>query len=300
MKKIFNKKFLKEYLFITFGVFLVALSFSFFLDPYDLVIGGVSGLAIIFKQLIDTSTFMLITNVLLLLIGLMFLGKDFFVKTAYGSLMFPILTYPLNALYKFLCEYSGHDHLVSTNDLLLVTVFGALIMGMGIGIAIKHGGTTGGTEVAQSILYKFFRMPYSVSLFLFDGIIVLLGFFFVRDLNGNFQFTNLLYAIIFIYLSGMVTDQIVFRGFNKRAVHIISEKNDEIKKRILEDFERGVTQIHAVGGYTGENRNKLVCVLSTSEFYKLKMIINDIDPKAFYYVVRASEVGGEGFTYNEM
>ena len=300
MKKIFNKKFLKEYTFISFGVFLVALSFSFFLDPYDLVIGGVSGLAIIFKHILDTSTFMLITNALLLVLGLAVLGKEFFIKTAYGSLLFPLMTYPLNALYKYLCELSGHDHLINTNDMLLITVFGALIMGLGIGIAIKHGGTTGGTEVAQSILYKFFRMPYSVSLFLFDGIIVLLGFIFVRDVNGNLQFTNLLYAVIFIYLSGMVTDQIVFRGFNKRAVHIISEKNEEIKKKILEDFERGVTQIHAIGGYTGADRSKLICVLSTSEFYKLKMIINEIDPKAFYYVVRANEVGGEGFTYNEM
>lgn len=299
MKKIFTKKFFKEYAYITLGVFLVALSFSFFLDPYDLVIGGVSGIAIILEQYMDTSLVILLINGALLVLGFFLLGKEFFVKTAYGSLMFPIIIYPLNLLYGVLVEMNHGELLISNEEMLLITLFGALIMGLGLGIAIKHGGTTGGTEIAQNICYKYFRMPYSLSLFLFDGIIVLIGFLALKSPEGKYQFTFLLYAIIFIYISGLVTDQIVFRGFNKRAVYIISEQNDAIKKRILEDFERGVTQVQVVGGYTGKDRSKLVCVLSTSQFYKLKMIINDIDPKAFYYVVRASEVGGEGFTYNE-
>ena len=299
MKKIFNKKFFKEYAFITLGVFLVALSFSFFLDPYDLVIGGVSGIAIILEQYMDTSLVILLINGALLILGWFLLGKEFFIKTAYGSLMFPIITYPLNLLYEVLVEINHGELLISNDEMLLITLFGAIIMGLGLGVAIKHGGTTGGTEIAQNICYKYFRIPYSLSLFLFDGIIVLIGFLALKSPEGKYQFTFLLYAIIFIYISGLVTDQIVFRGFNKRAVYIISEHNDEIKKRILEDFERGVTQVQVVGGYTGKDRSKLVCVLSTSQFYKLKMIINDIDPKAFYYVVRASEVGGEGFTYDE-
>lgn len=299
MKKIFTKKLFKEYAFITLGVFLVALSFSFFLDPYDLVIGGVSGIAIILEQYMDTALVILLINGALLILGWFLLGKEFFMKTAYGSLMFPIITYPLNLLYEVLVEINHGELLISNEEMLLITLFGAIIMGLGLGVAIKHGGTTGGTEIAQNICYKYFRMPYSLSLFLFDGIIVLIGFLALKSPEGKYQFTFLLYAIIFIYISGLVTDQIVFRGFNKRAVYIISEHNDEIKKRILEDFERGVTQVQVVGGYTGKDRSKLVCVLSTSQFYKLKMIINDIDPKAFYYVVRASEVGGEGFTYDE-
>lgn len=299
MKKIFTKKLLKEYGYITFGVFLVALAFSFFLDPYDLVIGGVSGIAIILKPYMDTSLVMLIINAGLLVLALALLGKEFVVKTAYGSIMFPVMTYPLNLLYSALVELNHGELLINKSEMLLITLFGALIMGLGLGITIKHGGTTGGTEIPQNICYKYFRMPYSLSLFLFDGIIVLIGFLLLKSPEGKYQFTFLLYAIIFIYISGLVTDQIVFRGFNKRAVYIISEHNEEIKKRILEDFERGVTEIQVVGAYTGKDRSKLVCVLSTSQFYKLKMIINEIDPKAFYYVVRASEVGGEGFTFNE-
>jgi len=110
------------------------------------------------------------------------------------------------------------------------------------------------------------------------------------------DFHMVLYAVIFAYLSGLVMDQIVFSGFNSRAVNIISDKNEEIKQRILNDFERGVTEIKVVGGYTNDEKSKLVCILSSNEFYKLKAIIHEIDPNAFFYVVRASEVSGEGFT----
>ena len=294
------KSILKQYILMTIGVMLVALSFSFFLDPYNLVIGGVGGIAIIFKQYMDTSLMILIINVALLILALILLGKQSCINSIYGSLMFPVFTKVFNLIYEALKTLNNGNNLVSENNMLLITLIGAIIMGIGLGVVVKYGGTTGGTEIPQNIVFKYWKMPYSLSLFLFDGTIVLLGFIFVRDANGMLQYEYLLYAIIFIYLSGLVMDQIVFRGFNKRAVSIISEKNEEIKEKILHDFNRGVTVVNAVGGYTGEARTKLVCVLSTSQFYRLKAIINEIDPHAFYYVVRANEVGGEGFTYDEV
>ena len=300
MEKSKKKNFIKEYLLMTVGVMLVALSFSFFLDPYNLVIGGVGGIAIIFKPYMDTSLMILIINIVLLFLALILLGKKSCINSIYGSLMFPVFTKLFNILYEALVKLNNGNILVSENNMLLVTLIGAIIMGIGLGVVVKHGGTTGGTEIPQNIVFKYWKMPYSLSLFLFDGTIVLLGFIFVRDQNGMLQYEYLLYAVIFIYLSGAVMDQIVFRGFNKRAVSIISEKNEEIKEKILKDFNRGVTIVNAIGGYTGEKRTKLVCVLSTSQFYRLKAIINEIDPHAFYYVVRANEVGGEGFTYDEI
>lgn len=300
MKKLNLKGQFKEYFWMTVGVMLVALSFSFFLDPYNLVIGGVGGIAIIFKQYMDTSLMILIINVFLLIIALIFLGKRQCINSIYGSLTFPLFTKIFNIIYEALKKLNDGNNLISNDNMLLITIFGAIVIGVGLGLVVKHGGTTGGTEIPQNIFLKYWKIPYSVSLFMVDGVIVFLGFLFVRDGSGKLQYDFLLYAIIFIYLSGIVMDQIVFRGFNKRAVYIISEKNDEIKQRILVDFERGVTEIKAIGCYTGKERSKLVCVLSSKEFYKLKAIINDIDPTAFYYVVRANEVGGEGFTYDEM
>ncbi|MBQ7276618.1 MAG: YitT family protein [Bacilli bacterium] len=298
MNKVVKKK-IKEFLWVTLGVILIALAFSWFLDPYNLVIGGASGLAVIFKNFtsIPSNVFIFGINGILLIIGFIFLGKDFLIKTIYGSLTFPAWVWVLDLLYKQIVKINGTEYLIEPTNMLLITLFAAIIMGFGLGIVVKHGGTTGGTEIAQNILYKLWRTPYSLSLYLIDGVIVLLGFFFIRGNNNEFLFDVLLYEIIFLYLNGVVMDQIIFSGFNRRAVMIISEKSAEIKERILNDFKRGVTEVKVVGGYTGDNKTQLICVLSSNQFSKLKMILNELDPKAFYYVMRANEVGGEGFSY---
>lgn len=296
MKKILTKKNIKEWSLVTFGNLLVAISFSFFLDPLNIVIGGSTGLSTILKYLfsIDTAISVFVINFVLLIVGLVFLGKDFFIKTLYSTFILPIFISLCNFIYGLLTK----DGQLLVSDQLLCILFSSLIMGLGIGIVMRKGGTTGGTEVPQQMMYKYLHIPFSISLFLIDGVIVFLGAFFIKDSTQVINFTMILYAAIFIYLSGFVMDQIIFSGFNSRAVYIISEKNDEIKKRILEDFDRGVTQIRVVGGYTNQDRSQLVCILSSGEFYKLKSIINELDSKAFFYVVRANEVSGEGFTHH--
>lgn len=279
-----------EWVYITIGVMIASFAFSFFIEPHNLVIGGVSGLGIILKSLwkFDTSFIILALNLILLLIGLMFLGKEFFLKTVYGSLIFPLFIKVFNVLYELL-EVSP-----STDKLLLI-LFSSVIMGVGLGITIKFGGTTGGADIPQKILLKYFHIPFSVSLFFIDGSVILFGFFVM---GGN-DFSAILYGILFIFLSGFTMDQVVFSGFNKRAVSIISSKSEEIKNRILEDLGRGVTKIQVFGGFSNHQKTNLICVLSTFEFYKLKKIINEYDPYAFFYAVRASEVSGEGFTYEK-
>ena len=295
------KKKIKEYIWVTVGVMLIAMSFSWFLDPYNLVIGGVSGLAVILRTFtsLPSNVFILGINVILLILGFIFLGKDFLFKTLYGSLTYSFWIWIFDMIYKQLNKLNGTETLIDPKNMLLITLFAAIIMGFGLGIVVKHGGTTGGTEIVQNICYKFWKMPYSLSLYLFDGVIVFLGFLFIKGSSNEYQFDILLYEIIFLYLNGIVMDQIIFSGFNKRAVMIISEKSEEIKNRILHDFNRGVTEINVTGGYTGENKKQLICVLSSRQFSKLKMILNEIDTKAFYYVMRANEVGGEGFSYDE-
>jgi len=293
-KKYFTKEHLKDWSLVTLGNLLVAFSFSFFLDPNNLVIGGTTGVATILRELftIDPSITAFVINTILLIVGLILLGKEFFIKTVYSTLVFPIMIKVLNILYNLITPEGE----VLISDPMLVIIFSSLILGLGIGLVLRQGGTTGGTEVGQKILFKYMHIPYSVSLFLIDGVIILLGAVLIKEEGQIMDFHMVLYAVIFAYLSGLVMDQIVFSGFNSRAVNIISDKNEEIKQRILNDFERGVTEIKVVGGYTNDEKSKLVCILSSNEFYKLKAIIHEIDPNAFFYVVRASEVSGEGFT----
>ncbi|MDD3191517.1 MAG: YitT family protein [Bacilli bacterium] len=283
-----NKNKVKEVGFITLGVMLSSFSFSFFLSPKNFVIGGASGIGTLLFGLFgwDPALTILIINIILLFVGLFFLGKEFFLKTVYGTLLYPVFIKGFDLLYQWLQPNPINDH-------LLIIIFAAIIMGFGLGIVIKYGATTGGTEIPQNILLKYFHIPYSVSLYLIDGIVVICSIFVFHD------FSLILYGIIFIYLSGFVIDQVVFSGFNKRAVSIISTQAEQIKERILVDLGRGVTQIRVLGGYTNSEKNKLICVLSTFEFYRLKKIIHQYDPDAFYYAVRADEVSGEGFTYGK-
>ncbi|HOA63647.1 MAG TPA: YitT family protein [Bacilli bacterium] len=285
MKYFLTKERIKEWLYINLGILLMALAYSFFLEPKNIVIGGVSGLAIIFKHLwnLDPAFVILVLNVALLLIGLFILGKDFFIKTIYGSLIFPLFVKLLSLLAQAIN--------FKLDDFFLIVAFSSILSGVGLGLVIKHGGTTGGTEIPQKILFKLFHMPFSVSLYILDGLVIAAAYIVYRNIEV------ILYALIYLAIVGLVMDAIIFSGFNKRAVYIISKKHDQIKERLLHDFDRGVTGIKVTGEYTNQEQKMLLCVLSSAEYYKLRTIIEEIDPNAFYFAVRASEVRGEGFTY---
>ncbi|HHX79466.1 MAG TPA: YitT family protein [Acholeplasmataceae bacterium] len=288
-KKNFKKK-IKEWLNIIGGVAMASFAFSFFLSPKNIVIGGVSGIGIILKNLIsgyDPAFTILIINIFLLLLGLLLLGRDFFLKTAFGSILFPLFI----GLFEFIYARIKID--VTELDMVLIVLFSALIMGVGLGIVVRNGGTTGGSEVIQKVFFRFFHMPYSVSLYIIDGLIITLGL-----AVGISDLQTFLYAIVFTYLSGVVVDTIVFAGFNKRAVYIISAKHEEIKNVILHNFERGVTSIKVVGEYSKNERTLLLCVLPSIEYFRLRNIVEEIDKNAFFFAVRASEVRGEGFSYD--
>lgn len=284
------KKYYKDWLFMTLGVAIAGAGYSFFIMPNNIVTGGVSGLGVLFQNIFNgfnPALTILILNVLLLLIGLFFVGKDFFLKTVYGSLTFPLFIELFGLLYNVIpSEYLDFD-------LPLIVIFSSIIIGYGLGLSIKHGGSTGGTEVIQKMMFKYLHVPYSISLYLIDGVIILIGLFVLKNVQTS------LYAIVFTFLAGIVIDSVVFSGFNKRAVYIISDHNEEIKNSLIESFDRGVTSIRVIGEYSKEERQMLLCVLSSNEYYKLREIIEKYDPRAFYFVVRASEVRGEGFSYEK-
>lgn len=284
------KKKIKEWLNLTLGVAISSFAFSFFLNPYNIVIGGVSGLGVIFKGLFgyEPALIIFLINFGLLIIGFLTIGKEFLLKTAYGSITFAGFVWLFDVIFEAL-QWGQY-----TDDLLLIIIFSSIIMGYGLGIVVKHGGSTGGTEIPQRLFYKYFHIPFSVSLYIIDGVVVTLGFFLL-----NQSVDIILYEIIFMAVCGVVMDTVIFSGFNKRAVYIISEKTAEIKEHLINDFARGVTGIRVVGEYSEKERKMLMCVLSTIEYYKLRDYIEKIDSTAFFYTVRANEVRGEGFTYEK-
>lgn len=287
MKRHWKKETILEFLYITAGIIIMSFAFSFFLVPMDVIIGGVSGLSIILRKWLDfdPALIVLILNMILLFLGLLFIGRNFFLKTVYGSLAFPGFI----ALFSILARVTNFY----LDDYFLIVIFSSILSGIGLGLVIKYGGTTGGTEIPQKIMAKYLHMPFSLSLYILDGAVIFLGFLAFQDI------VKVLYAVIFMFITGFVIDLVVFSGFNKRAVYIISRHSEEIKEKLLYELKRGATNIIVSGAYTKKEQNMLVCVLSSREYFKLRTLIEHIDPNAFYYMVRASEVRGEGFSYEK-
>lgn len=296
MKKFFSKRKVKDFIMLNIGIIMTAFCLVLVFEPNGAVFGGVAGLGIVLHNYIDipVSTIILVINILLLVVAWIFIGKEFCIKTIYGSLAYPLYAFIFELLLK-LVDQKVIVELYQTNGLLLV-FFSAIIMGIGLGLAIKAGASTGGVDIIQALFYKYLKIPYSKSLIFVETPIILLGS--IINFSGSAAILNALYAVAFIILSGYIMDSIIFSGFNVRATYIITNRPEEIKQEIFDKLDRGVTEIYTKGGYTGVDRKMLLCVLSSREFFILKDIIESIDPLAFIYAVRASEVHGEGFSYD--
>ena len=294
--QILKSRKVKDFIMLNIGLIMTAFCLVMIFEPNNAVFGGVGGIGIILDDIIavPVSVIVLVINALLLIVGWLFIGKEFFLKTLYGSLAYPVYAFFFELLFN-LFDKNIIVELYQTNGLLLV-FFSAIIMGIGLGFAIKAGASTGGVDIIQAMLYKFLKIPYSKSLIMVEVPIILIGS--IMNFTGSSGVLNALYAIAFIILSGYMMDAIIFSGFNVRATYIITNKPDEIKAEIFDKLDRGVTEIYTKGGYTGVDRKMLLCVLSSREFFILKDIIESLDPLAFIYAVRASEVHGEGFSYD--
>ncbi len=304
MFKKMNKK-LKNFIFINIGVMGLALSFSFFLSPFGLVTGGIGGIAINVINILGKfnieinssyhtiieSVIMMVINIVLLILALLLIGKEFFFKTLYCSIAYPIYTF----LFGELATLVQFTELLPINSsdiggMLIIVLFSALLSGVSIGIAIKYGASTGGIDIIEKIMLKYFNIPYSVTLFVCDGITIV---------AASILSTNLLpicYGAIYMWLMGKLIDSVVFGGFRSYSVSIITSKPDIIKTFILENVNRGLTIVEAEGGYTGKDLKMIICVMTSSEVSLVRGNIKNLDDNAFMYISQTSEVSGIGFT----
>lgn len=281
LEKIEAKYKVRRYLELIIGILLIALSFNVFLLPNDLVFGGVSGLSIIIKDIIpiDPSTFIMIASLLLLVVSFLVLGVKETKGSIIGSILFPIfvdLTANIN-------QYINLD----TSNLLLSVIFGGIIYGFGAGLVFKAGFTTGGTDIINQIISKYLHVSMGNAMLMSDGLIVLGGGFF-------FGATKLMYAIIVVYIIGLMTDKVLLGISNSKAFYIITNEDERVRDYLMNELHHGVTIFNVKGGYTNKKDEVILCVVPTGEYYKVKEGIHEIDETAFFVVCDAYEVfGGE-------
>ena len=270
---------------IVLGNVLYALTVKVFLLPANLTSGGATGIALAAHYLtgLPVSVLLFFVNLSMLILGLIVLGKAFAVTTLLSTFLIPAA---LGVFDRLLGDF------VLTEDILLCTLFAGLGVGLFLGLVIRTGASTGGMDIPPLILYKCFRIPVSVSLYVFDVCILLLQVPYQKA-------EKILYGIVFVMLSAIALDKTMMIGTTQTEVKIVSGKSEEIRDAILKQLDRGVTLLNAEGGYLHDKSQKIFSVISNRELFKLEKIVHGIDPACFMVVTRVSEVKGRGFSLDK-
>lgn len=264
---------------IVLGCVIGAAAYPTFLDPGRIAPGGLTGVAMILKHLWgwDIGITSLLMNIPLFLIGYKAMGRVFAFRSLVATILFSLAIdlLPLKEI---------------PVDPILGTLYGGILLGIGLGFILRGGATTGGTDMCARMVHKY--LPFlSVGMFLFliDCVVVLAAWFFIGS-------SEALYALICIFVSGKAVDMVMLGLSQNKACFVITEAWERITQRLMTEMERGVTHLSARGAYTGTERPVVLCVLPPQEVSRLKEIVRQEDEKAFMFVTEAHEALGEGFS----
>lgn len=274
------KKWFIDSLVVVFGTFILAIGVSFFILPYNILSGGVAGIAVALKPIFHLSEEVVINALVygLFIVGVIFLGKEFAIKTIISTLIYP-------PMINFLTKMNINIEMSP----LIASLYGGLIAGFGIGLVMRVGASTGGTDIPPLILNKLTQIETSSWVMLVDSFSVLLGLF-------SYGIEAVLIGLISVVSSSWIIDKtLTFGGADAKAIQIISDSWNIINERIICELERGTTLIDAKGGYTCNNKKILLVVIDKREYPKLINIVNEVDNKAFMITTNTQDVHGEGF-----
>jgi uncharacterized membrane-anchored protein YitT (DUF2179 family) len=282
-EKPFTKKWFISHSLIVIGSFILASGFVLFITPYKIIPGGVYGISIILHYLLGTPVGLvaLCFDIPLTIIGIRILGPRFGYKTVLGFSLTAIFTDTLSYFW-------GFEPLVK-GDALLSSIFGGVLVGLGLGLIFRSKATSGGSDIVAMIIAKYTRLPLGMLMIYVDSVIVLVGLAVFRDWKIP------LYSWIVIFITGKVID-IVMAGMSyDKCIFIISEKTEEIRDKIINNLNRGGTYIEGKGMFNMADRKIIFTVVNRRELFQLEEYIHDIDPRAFLTVLDATEILGEGF-----
>lgn len=269
----------KEYAIITAGIFLTAAAVYFFMMPANIVLGSITGLAIVLVNFIpvQVSVMTFILNVFCLVIGFLLVGKEFGAKTVYTSVLLPVFLYVLELLFP--------NNSSLTNDLLLDTLCCIVLISIGQTLMFNANASSGGLDIVAKILNKYFHLELGKGIAL-AGILTVATTILVYDAK------TLIVGILGTYFNGLVLDEYISGFARRKRVCFLSEKYQEIAEYIMHDIKRGVTLYEAKGGYDQSKKVEVQTILTQNEYGQLIDYIHKTDPKAFVTVSTVSEVVG--------
>lgn len=272
--------------YIVTGSVLVAVGLYFFLLQNNIAAGGISGISLVLSRLLGLpiGPINLVLNIGILLLGSIFISKDFAKRSILSA---ATVSFTIILLERFLPD------IILTKDLILNVIFGPLIVAVGLGLIFYNGGSSGGTDVIATIINKYSEIPIHICLFLTDFTIIIMAMFILG-------FEPSLYAVLAIIIQSMCLDYVSQGLGRKIAIFIISDKYAEINDLLVNKYKRGVTLLHAEGGYTGREKKLVLTISSVRRFPVIREEILKMDDKAFIFSYTISEVFGEGFSIKEL
>lgn len=270
-----------DLLFMTAGAVLYAVSVNMFTSPNQFAPGGVTGLAIIIEHLTaaPVGIMMFMLNVPLLIIGFIKLGRYMVLRTLAATVLVSVF---VDGLKPFLPVY--------TEDKLLSAIFGGLLAGGGLVLVFLRGATTGGTDILARLLQlKWPYLSFGRLILGVDMLVVILGGLIFHSLD------SVLYASILIFVSSKVIDTVLYGTGNGKLMMVITDEGDEIAEAVTKSMKRGITVLPGKGGYTGGDKDVLMCAVRRNELYRLRALVRRYDPNAFMMITEVGEILGEGF-----
>ena len=277
------KKVLVTTLCMLAGNALLAFLVAAFIIPHDIIMGGTTGIGIVLNKVIpgmDVSLFILILNLLLHLLGLIVLGKKFFLTTVASSVVYPVML----GLFQ---RIPGIGTL--TADPVLAAIFAGCLMGVALGLVMRVGSSTGGMDVLNLVLAHWLHLPVAIFVWLGDIIIV----------GGQALFSSseqILLGILVLVLETIILDKAMILGKAQIQIHVVSEKFEDIRQMLLNEIEAGVTMTLIETGRLRREQKGVLCVVPQRKLYNATQRIHDIDPMAFITITQINEVRGRGFT----
>lgn len=277
-----------DYIYITAGSAITALAIALFTNPAQIAPGGVSGIGTLLYHSfgIDVGLSIFILSVPIFLVGVRLFGKMYGVKSLAGTLLLSLFT----SMWSHIFGYEGILDYSKDMSYWLSCLYGGLLSGLGIGLVMKGGSNTGGTDIIALIIARYTKLTAGTSLLVVDAVIIAASAFI-------FSIESALYAIVVVFLTSYVLDKVVLSmgtGYAK-TVYIISSEIDSIGDFIIKELDRSATVISAKGLYTGEDRPMLMVVIPNQEISRLTRFVNETDRSAFMIIQDTHHVLGEGF-----
>ncbi len=276
------KKSMETLVCVLFGNAVLAFTVAAFLVPQGIIMGGATGIGLTIGHFIalDLSAIIFLVNIVLFVLGTIVLGKKFALTTLISTFVYPVFLSVMRSI-------PGITEL--TDNIMLAALYGGALLGLGIGLVVRVGASTGGTDILALVLHKWFHISLAVFVYVVDFTVLL-----CQALFSNSE--QILYGILVLIVSTMALNRVMLMGQAQIQLFIITEKYEEVKEKVLKEMDAGVTMVHIETGYGAKQQKGVLCVIPNRKLYSINQMVQMIDPQAFITITQINEVRGRGFT----